>query len=265
MATQGTIDPQGCFFDKNGNLWGTDVGHDGDPSDHDGALIVFFAQGDYHDYCFVDRAMFSPAMPMYDGGEDAIYLSESGADRVLKYIAPFPTSPADCSVLPDHTVTMPPAKTVFTSFPLDLTLTPASIVRKPGADRHLYLASVLLPGSVNEIDANGVFTGLAAGPYVPNVSLGETPVLAEGVNPEGIDVGPDGTIYFSDLNLQTDPTTFTFFSTGCGRMWKVAPGGAPSLMAKHLRFPDGVTVVSSDALDLSNLSAPSDQSFCPSE
>jgi hypothetical protein len=271
MATQGTIDPQGCFFDKLGNLWGTDVGHDGDPTDHDGALIVFFAASNYKDYCFVDRALFSPAMPEYDpAGQGAIYLAESGAGHVNKYVGPFPTSAADCAVLPDHTVTIPPLKTVFTAFPLDLTLTPASIVRKPGTD-HFYLASVLLLGSINEIDANGIFSGFAAGPFIPNVSLAGTrvtdnPIIPTGVNPEGVDVGTDGTVYFSDLNLQTDPTTFTFFSTGCGRMWKTAPGGVtPTLMADHLRFPDGVTVVDSSNLDLSKLSTATGLDFCNPE
>jgi hypothetical protein len=268
-ATQGTIDPQGCFFDQRGNLWGTDVGHDGDPTDHDGSLIVFFAQSDYHDYCFVDRALFSPAMPEYDSATDTIYLAESGADHVLKYMGPYPTSAADCATLPDHTVTLPPARTVFTTFPYDLTLTPAAIVRKPASD-HFYLASVLLLGSINEIDANGVFTGFAAGPFVPNLSVAGNRlvpnVIPEGLNPDGVDVGTDGTLYFSDLNLQTDPTTFTFFSTGCGRMWKKGPSDLePSLMAAHLRFPDGVTVVSSDLLDLTHLSPPSGQTFCPSE
>ena len=246
MATQGTIDPQGCFFDNAGNLWGTDVGHDGDPTDHDGSLIVFFADSGigkppYSQYCFVDRVLFSPAMPYYDSASEAIYLAESGADHVLKYTGPFPASGADCAVLPDHTATVPPLRTVFTTFPADLTLTPAQIVRKLQSD-HFYLASVLLLGSVIELDANGVFTGFAAGPYLPNLSLGGAAILDQGVNPDGLDVGSDGTIYISDLNLQTDPATLRFFSTGCGNLRRIK-NGVTTTISSLLRFPDGVTVL----------------------
>jgi len=267
MATQGTIDPQGCFFDENGNLWGTDVGHDGDPTDHDGSLLVFFAASDYHDYCFVDRALFSPAMPSYDSQSRTIYLSESGAGRISKYTVPFPTSQADCALLPDHTVTSPAVKSPFGVFPLDATATPAAIVAKPSSD-HFYLASVLLPAAVVDLDAHGIFSAFVVAPSLPNLSLGGTQILppvGKGMSPEGVDVGGDGTIYFSDLNLQTDPAAGRFFATGCGRMWKAAPGSPPVLLAHHLRFPDGVKVTDSAQLDLSNLSAASDSTFCPSE
>ena len=79
-------------------------------------------------------------------------------------------------------------------------------------------------------------------------------------NPEGLDVGSDGTIYYSELNLQTDVLAGEFFSTGCGSVSKYKPGdAAPKTLAGHLRFPDGITVVDSAKLDLSNLASPSDE------
>lgn len=258
MATQGTIDPQGCFFDADGNLWGTDVGHDGDPTDHDGALIVFFAASDYRDYCFVDRALFSPAMPTYDAASGAIYLAESGAGHITKFAGPFPKSQADCSTLPDHTVTIPPTKTVFAAFPVDGTATPAALVAAPASG--FYVASVLFPGGVVEIDADGFFSQYVVGPSLPNVALAGNAISPPDGSPaysaEGLDVGSDGAIYFADLNLQTDPTQGKFFSTGCGKTWMAAPNAPPVLIGDGLRFPDGVSVASSDQVDVSAFTAP---------
>jgi len=241
-ATTGTIDPQGCFFDQSGNLWGTDVGHDGDFTNHTGSLVVFFADGDYSDYCVVLDSLPSPAMPAFDGNKN-ILLPLSGAGVVLRLTDSFlpfrfPTSRADCPGA-DHKVTLPPLPSVFTIFPLSLTATPSQIVRKPNTNRW-YMASVLLFPGINEYTNLGIPVGLAVKPF-------------DAKNPIGLDVGRDGTIYFSELNLQTDPATQTFFETGCGSVSKAKPGQTPVLMSGGLRFPDGITVVDSDRLDLSGL------------
>jgi len=155
-----------------------------------------------------------------------------------KYSPPFPSSAADCSN-PDHLVTTPPTKTVF---PTPGELTPAAIVRVPGTD-HLYIDSVLLPGTpgtgggiINEYDANGVFVRT----IVQNVPPGTL------LNPLGMDVGSDGTLYYAELNLNSD------LSTGCGRvsMVRFVSGvpQPPQVLGQNLSFPDGVTVVDSSQL-----------------
>ena len=262
-GSPGTVDPQGCFFDAAGNLWGTDVGHDGDFTNHDGVLVVFFADGDYRDYCIVADTLLSPAMPAYTLDTfglrlENIYLPQSGGGNILRLtnvIGPvlgFPQSRADCPGN-DHKVALGPLTLPFTLPVLSGSLTPASIVRKPST-QNWYVASVLLPAAILEYDFLGLLVGSAL------------PPLAMPKNPEGLDVGSDGTIYYSELNLQTDVLAGEFFSTGCGSVSKYKPGDpAPTTLAEHLRFPDGITVVDSAKLDLTNLASPSDETFCASE
>ncbi len=239
---QGNIDPQGCVFGANGNMFGTDVGT-GDPTDpdpsHHGSLLAFFPGplGRYDTYCFLDKDISQAGMPAMDEAGN-IYVAETGMGKMWKYSPPFPSSAADCSN-PDHLVTTPPTKTVF---PTPGELTPAAIVRVPGTD-HWYIDSVLLPGTpgtgggiINEYDANGVFVRT----IVQNVPPGTL------LNPLGMDVGSDGTLYYAELNLNSD------LSTGCGRvsMVRFVSGvpQPPQVLGQNLSFPDGVTVVDSSQL-----------------
>ena len=236
---QGTIDPQGCVFDAHADLVGNDVGT-GDPTNMDpsqrGSVIVFFP-GQRHRYdtwCFLDKDLAQAGMPAMDEAGN-IYVAETGMGRMWKYSPPFPSSAADCDNA-DHLVTTPPTKTLF---PTPGLLTPAAIVRVPGTD-HWYIDSVLLPGVpgqggglINEYDANGVLVRN----IVPSNQLR---------NPLGMDVGSDGTLYYAELNLNSDT------STGCGRVSMVQfVGGtpqAPQVLGQNLSFPDGVAVVDSSQL-----------------
>jgi len=232
---QGNIDPQGCVFDAHKNLFANDVGS-GDPRNTDtsqrGSLLVFFPgpRHRYDTYCFLDKNISQAGMPAMDDAGN-IYVPETGMGQMLKYSPPFPSSAADCAN-PGHLVTTPPTKSVF---PTPGEATPASIVRVPGTD-HWYIASVLLPapgGVINEYDANGVLVRNIVPP-------------GSALNPLGIDVGSDGTLYFAELNLNPDT------STGCGRVSMVRfVGGTPQtpqVLGKNLSFPDGVTVVDSSQL-----------------
>ena len=236
---QGTIDPQGCVFDAQGNLFGNDVGS-GDPTNMDtsqrGSLIVFFPgpRRQYETYCFLDKDLSQAGMPAMDEAGN-LYVAETGMGRMWKYSPPFPSSAADCPN-PDHLVTTSPTKAMF---PTPGALTPVSIVRVPGTD-HWYIASVLLPGVpglgggiINEYTADGVLVRN----IVPSNML---------KNPIGMDVGSDGTLYYAELNLNPDA------STGCGRvsMAQFVDGmpQAPQVLGKNLSFPDGVTVVDSTQL-----------------
>ena len=244
---QGTIDPQGCVFDRRGNLFGNDVGS-GDPINMDrsqrGSLIVFFPgpRHQYDSYCFLAKDLSQAGMPAMDGVGN-IYLAETGMGRMWKFSPPFPASAADCDN-PDHLVTTPPTKTVF---PTPGALTPAAIVRVPGTD-HWYVDSVLLPGIpgqggglINEYDANG----LLVRNIVPSNLL---------LNPLGMDVGSDGTLYYAELNLNSDT------STGCGRVSMVRFVNGipqpPQVLGQSLSFPDGVTVVDSAQIGVDFMKLP---------
>ncbi len=227
---QGNIDPQGCYFDANGNLFGNDVGS-GDVGATDGSLLVFFPgpQKLYETYCFLDKALSAPGMPATDMFGN-LYVPEPGAFRITKFSPPFPSSAADCAN-PAHLVTTPPTKT---SFPTGGVTVPAGMVRIPGSD-HFLIGGVILPPSIREVDANGAFVRTIAADNVPR-------------NPLGIDVGSDGTVYYAELNL--DPVTF---GTRCGFMSRIrfdqsGQPMAPEQLGNHLRFPDGVTVVQSKQL-----------------
>src|SRR6185369_17258122 len=92
---------------------------------------------------------------------------------------------------------------------------------------------VLVPAAINEYDANGV---LVRNIVPPGAAL----------NPLGMDVGSDLTLYYAELNLNPDT------STGCGRVSMVRFVGGmpqtPEVLGKNLSFPDGVTVVDSSEL-----------------
>ena len=228
----GTIDPQGCAFDAKGNLWATDVGHGG-AGGADGALLVFFPgkKRRYYTYCFLDKGLGAPGMPVMDEAGH-LYVPEPSGARVTKFSPPFPSSAADCAN-PERLVTTPPTRTVFLSAMGTGLATPAGIARAPGSD-HLYVGSVLLPTVVNEYDASGTFVRTIVPVGVPH-------------NPLGIDVGSNGTVYYSELNL--DPATFR---PRCGSVSRVRFDGSgprtPERLGDHLRFPDGVSVVDSSRL-----------------
>jgi len=153
---------------------------------------------------------------------------------------------ADCPGA-DHLVTTLPTKT---QFPVAASPTPAAIVRVPGTD-HWYIDSVLLPGvpgqgggSIDEYDASGTFVRN----IVQNVPPGTL------LNPIGMDVGSDGTLYYAELNLNMDT------STGCGRVSQVrfvsGTPQAPEVLGQNLSFPDGITVVDSSLLRVNFLRLP---------
>ena len=224
----GNLDPQGCLFDAHANLWGNDVGHGGF-GDNDGALIVFFpgANRRYESYCFLDKSLAAPGMPAADALGN-IYVPEPAGGHITKFAPPFPSSAADCAN-PEHLVTTPPTKTFFAMG--SGLVTPVGIVRVPGSD-HFLVGSVVIPAVINEYDGSGAFVRTIVPAGVPR-------------NPLGIDLGSDGTVYYAELNL--DPTTFR---TRCGSLSRArldAHGQPlpPEDLGRHLRFPDGVTVVNS--------------------
>jgi len=229
---QGTIDPQGCLFDEQGNLFATDVGH-GDFGSPDGAFLVFFPgkkKKSYDSYCFLDKALGAPGMPVRDDAGN-IYIPEPSALRVTKFSPPFPSSVADCDN-PERLVTTPPTKEVFIASSGNLAI-PAGIARVPMSD-HFYLGSVIAP-TIAEFDANGAFVRTIVPQGVPK-------------NPLGIDVGADGTVYYAELNLDPVGMFPRCGSVSRARFDETGAPLAPEQLGRYLRFPDGVTVADSKRL-----------------
>jgi hypothetical protein len=220
-------------FDERGNLFVTDVGH-GDFASPDGAFLVFFPgkKKRYDTYCFLDRALGAPGMPIRDDAGN-FYVPEPARFLITKFSPPFPESAADCDN-PQRLVTVPPTATTFLDIGTSGLVTPAGIAHVPNSD-HVYVGSVLIPKVVNEYDALGAFVRTIVPEGVPR-------------NPLGIDVGADGTAYYAELNL--DPVTS---SPRCGSVSRVQFDGngdplPPERLSQLLRFPDGITVVDSSRL-----------------
>jgi hypothetical protein len=231
---QGAKDPQGCAFLPDGRLITTDVGSEM-IGQNDGALMVFFpdgAHGGYESYCFLDKSLADPGMPVLDDAGN-VYVPEPQGFRVTKFSPPFPSSPADCANA-DQLVTTPPQKSTWLASGVGGLAVPVSIARVHGND-HFYVAGAIAPPIINEYDANGGFVRTIVPANVPK-------------NPLGMDVGKDGTLYYAELNL--DPATF---DPRCGSVSMVKFDAAgnpqpPVTLGVHLQFPDGITVVDSSQL-----------------
>jgi hypothetical protein len=86
---QGAKDPQGCAFLPDGRLITTDVGSE-IIGLNDGALMMFFpggSHGGYESYCFLDKSLAVPGMPVLDDSGN-IYVPEPQGFRVTKFSEP---------------------------------------------------------------------------------------------------------------------------------------------------------------------------------
>jgi hypothetical protein len=233
---QGAKDPQGCAFLPDGRLLATDVGSE-IVGMNDGALLVFFPDGPhggYQSYCFLDKSLADPGMPVLDDAGN-IYVPEPQGLKVTKFSPPYPSSPADCANA-ELLATTPPQKSTWLASGVGGLTVPVSIARVPKSD-HFYVGGALGPPIINEYDAGGAF--------VRNIVPANVPK-----NPLGMDVGRDGTLYYAELNL--DPATF---NPRCGSVSMVqfdASGNPqpPVTLGMHLQFPDGITVVQSSRLHI---------------
>jgi sugar lactone lactonase YvrE len=216
------IEPFGCAFHEEGNLFVTDVGS-GSFGAEDGKLVTFFGP-DYDTFCVLDTTLRTAgAVAIADGD---VYVAESvPPGRVQRYAAPFPASADECD-------TVQVERSVFIEDP-DLS-TPIGLARAPNGN--WYVSSVVIPPKINEYDDDGELVR----------------TIAEGDdigNPSGIAVAADGTIYYADLGLEERPPP-VFYAPGDGtgtvrRITFDEDGNPlpPEVLADGLDYPDAVAVL----------------------
>jgi hypothetical protein len=262
---RGTADPQGCAFNDNADLIGNDVGS-GSAGDSAGNIVMFFADGDYKQYCFLATNLPQPGQLVVDGG--VVHVPLSGGGYVLKLAAPFPQSVDDCvpQTQPEGDVVLVPdaAHTPIVSrLVIPGAFTPSSMVRMPGiiaGSKTWYVASVLVTPTILEVIETPT-SPVSIGLPIPIV----LPFVPE--NPIGMDVATDGSaLYYAELNL-----TLPDLGTGCGRVSLVRLGlgggvlSPPQVIRDNLQFPDGITVLDSNRFDVDFNALPDAPTFSPAD
>ena len=216
------IEPFGCAFDGAGRLFVTDVGS-GSFTAEDGKLIVFFPP-DYETLCILDASLHVPGTVAIDD-EGRVYVPETvPPGHVLRFSPPFPASDAECDTTDLNRETFIEDEAMTTPF---------GIAR--AANGNWYVSSVVLPPTIREYDAGGIFVR----------------VIIEGDligNPAGLDVAGDGTIYYADLGLVPDPEQGFAPGEETGTVRRVAfddDGNplTPEIMGQALNYPDAVSVL----------------------
>jgi len=244
-------EPHGCTFDSQGRLFTTEVGSQAIGSSN-GQLILWFppydvfpgAPGTYPNgatstnYCKIAVDIGTAGQTVFDA-QGRIYVTSSGGLRVLRFSPPFPTGPdaaGGCGAID------PQGSPLADSVNREIFLPPNGLSTYSGIaiapNGNLYIATNLT-GTISEYDLNGnlVRKILDPGPFVA------LPIPTG--NPQGMTVGPDGTIYYADLDLQG-----TLPSVGPGpngKVWRITFNGSnnpnpPELVRQNLAFPDGLAL-----------------------
>jgi cysteine-rich repeat protein len=252
QVTSDNPEPHGCAFDKQARLFTTDVGSEAVGSST-GQLILWFppynvfpgAPGTYPNgassvgnYCKIAVDIGAAGQVAIDK-QGRIYVASSGSLSVLRFSPPFPTGPnaaGGCGAVDSAGAPMASSVHREVFLPPDGLSTYSAIAIAPNGN--LYIGTNLT-GTINEFRPDGSLVRKILDPG-PFVSL----PIATG-NPQGMAVGPDGTIYYADLDLQG---TLPNVGPGPnGKVWRITFDGAnnpnpPQIVRQHLAYPDGVAL-----------------------
>ncbi|MSO80007.1 MAG: hypothetical protein EXQ79_10465 [Acidimicrobiia bacterium] len=248
----------GCGILSDGRVVTTDIGNQASGPE-DGQLIMWFppfttgfeevggdtngTNGDVP-FCKLDIAIGTSGGIAIDD-DDRIYVGSSrGATAgVVRYTGPFPTS-ADAAGGCDSTdgTGAPMATGVTRENFIDTgngLASPSNIV--PSPDGGWYVSSVFT-GIINEYDADGAYLRTVLSPPAGEV-LGAEPYSTG--TPLGLNIAPDGTLYYADIGLVIDGTNIGP-GDGTGKVWRLrfvdGEPQAPEMMADGLAFPDGIGI-----------------------
>lgn len=246
----------GCGRLSDGRLVTSDIGNQaGGPAT--GQLIIWFPPFDSLDdvaYCKLDVEIGTAGQVLV-GDDDSILVTSSLGrtdDRpsgVYRYATPFPSGPTAEEGCGGEDATGAPMaesvdRTLFIPTGNDL-LFPAGIV--PGPDGGYYVSSQA-NGVINQYDTGGAFIRTILTP--PEGDELDADGYTNG-SPQGLGIGPDGTLYYADIGLVAargqdlldigpgegtgSVRRITFDSSG-------GPG-PPEVMADGLDYPDGIGVL----------------------
>ncbi|MBW2446059.1 MAG: PQQ-binding-like beta-propeller repeat protein [Deltaproteobacteria bacterium] len=245
-------EPFGCAFDDVGRLFTSDVGDQGFTTPT-GQLTVWFPPFDVFpgppgaypntndsstNFCKLATDIGTAAEVVVDS-QGRIYMASASGLQILRFNPPFPTGPdaaRGCGAIDPQgspRATLVDRETFATGFVFTgLALSP----------RGTLYASSVLTGDILEYDLDGNLLRTLVDPpeALPPISTG---------NPQSLAVGPDGTIYYADLDLVG---TFPDLGPGPnGKVRRVRFDGAgdplpPEVIRQNLSFPDGVAVLPGD-------------------
>ncbi len=245
-------EPFGCEFAANGNLFTSDVGFQGF-GDASGQLILWFdpdstypgPAGAYPDtdepstnFCKLATDLGTAGSVTIDD-RGRVYVSQASGLSIERFSPPFPTSADAAGGCGDTDNTGAPLadsvnRETF-AVPSDGMATFSGLALAPNGN--IFAASVLT-GHIAEYDLEGNLVRLILDPEREDLPI------ATG-NPQSLAVGSDGTLYYSDLDLQgVLPDVGT---GGNGKLWRIrfdrsGDPLAPEMIRDSLRFPDGLGI-----------------------
>jgi outer membrane protein assembly factor BamB len=245
-------EPYGCGFNQDGILFTSEVGFQGF-GDANGQLIMWFPPYDVFpgppgvypntnamstNFCKLATDLGTAGGVAVDG-EGRVYVAASSSLSIYRFSPPFPTAPnagGGCGSV--DALGAPMADSVNReTFAVGSTFT--GLAMAPNGN--LYAASIVT-GEIHEYDPDGNLVRKILDPP------GAVPPFATGT-PQGLTVGPDGTVYYADLDLIG---TFPDLGPGAdGKVWQIRFDSlgdpmAPEIIRGGLAFPDGLGIIPGD-------------------
>ncbi len=264
VYSSGQPEPHGCGIRDDGILFTSDVGQQGFGFDN-GQLTMWFPPYDHFpgplppdpnaypnnndastNFCKIDETIGTAASVAIDG-QNRVYVASSSGLVVYRYDGTWPTGLGvgeGCEDTDSVGTPMVDAGDITRSvfLPQSGLSTYSGLAMAP--DGNSIYVSTVLEGKIREYDLSGTFIRMIVDHAVP---AGTLPTSYG--SPQGIDIGPDGTLYYADLDL-----IGTLPNVGPGpngKVWRVRfdSGGdplTPEILRQNLSFPDGVAVLAGD-------------------
>ncbi len=248
-------EPRGCAFDPDGNLFTTEVGEQGFGTPN-GQLIMWFPPFDQFpgppdeypntdeestNFCKIATDIGTASAIAVDS-QGRVYVASSSQLSIYRFSPPFPTGPDGARGCGSADALGSPMADVVNR---EMFISPVGLSTFSGLalapNGNLYAASVLT-GKIFEFDTDGSLVRMILDP--PDSTL-PIPTGA----PQDLAVGPDGTLYYADLNLVG---TLPDVGPGPnGKVWQLRFDEfddplPPEIIKENLAFPDGVGVLPGD-------------------